>query len=619
MNVKMTVTMRLLISIFILLVCMPVFGAYRTELHVAKDGTGDFTSIQAAIDAAKAFPDQHITIYIKNGIYSEKVKVHAWNNRLTLMGESAGGVVLRWGDFFDAMERGRNSTFHTATLLVQGDAFRAENLTIENTAGAVGQAVAVALEADRAVFENCRMIGNQDTLYVDGAHTRQHFINCYIDGTTDFIFGGATAFFENCTIHSKADSYITAASTPEGRAYGFVFRNCRLTAAEGVTQVYLGRPWRNHAKTAFVECELGAHIRPEGWHNWNAKEKEASVVYAEGGNSGPGADTRQRVLWARLLTPDDLHRYVAEEVLKPFALPEMTADRFSRDSSYTLQSAYAKHRKQHPSIRAVEYDVRNGHLLQEHVEYASVNGRSLKLDIFSAAGTADFPKPGIMLIHGGGWSSGDRSLMHPLADYLARQGNISFTVEYRLTPEAPYPAAVHDLQQAIAWIYDHAGDYNLDTNSISVLGCSAGAQLAGLVGLMYGTDHPQTPVHAIINIDGVMDFTSEAVRKTEDDPSRKSTAASRWFGGRYAEIPERWKEASPVYYVNRNSPPILFLNSAQPRFHAGRDEVIEKLNTFSVYSEVHTFEDAPHSFWLFDPWFEKTGKLIVGFLTNESI
>jgi len=315
--------MRPTFATFVLLLCSAAYAQYQTEIQVAPDGTGDYTTIQAAIDGAKSFPDRRITISIKNGVYVEKVKVHTWNSRLTLKGAGADSTIIRWDDYFDKMQRGRNSTFHTATLLVQGDEFRAENLTIENTAGPVGQAVAVAVEADRCVFANCWMLGHQDTLYADGANTRQHYRNCYIEGTTDFLFGGATALFENCTIHSKADSYITAASTPEGRPYGLVFRRCQLTAAEGVTKVYLGRPWRSYAQTVFVECDMGSHIRPEGWHNWNAPEKERTVFYAEGANTGPGADTAKRVPWARVLPAEEVKKYRAQEVLKPFLLPEM--------------------------------------------------------------------------------------------------------------------------------------------------------------------------------------------------------------------------------------------------------------------------------------------------------
>jgi pectinesterase len=310
--------------LFLLLSCSTLHAQYQTEIRVTSDGTGDFPTIQEAIDGAKSFPDKRVTIHLEHGVYAEKVKVHTWNSRLTLKGDRDGGVVLRWNDYFDKMKRGRNSTFHTATLLVQGDQFRAENLTIANMAGEVGQAVALAVEADRCAFENCQLLGRQDTLYADGANTRQYYRNCIIEGTTDFIFGGATALFENCIIRSKANSYITAASTPEGRPYGFVFLRCKLTAGEGVDQVYLGRPWRSFAKTVFVHCEMGSHIRPAGWHNWNAPEKERTVFYAEGANTGPGADTTNRVPWAKVLSDDEIRRYHAAEILKPFPLPEMT-------------------------------------------------------------------------------------------------------------------------------------------------------------------------------------------------------------------------------------------------------------------------------------------------------
>ncbi|MBI1226654.1 MAG: pectin esterase [Bacteroidetes bacterium] len=314
--------MRIATNILFLLFCSTVFGQYKTELHVAQDGSGDFTSIQAAIDETKCFPDVRITIFIKKGVYQEKVKVHAWNNRITLKGEGAENTIIRWNDHFKEIARGRNSTFHTPTLLVQGDDFRAEGLTIENFAGEVGQALAVSVEADRCEFRNCRMLGNQDTLYADGANTRQYYKDCYIEGTTDFIFGGATAYFEDCVIHSKANSFITAASTPAGRRFGFVFQNCQLTAAPGVDSVYLGRPWRRFAKTVFLNCEMGPHIRPAGWDNWSSEENERTVFYAEYGNTGPGADTSGRVTWSKKLKKREAKKYRKSEALKPFSLPE---------------------------------------------------------------------------------------------------------------------------------------------------------------------------------------------------------------------------------------------------------------------------------------------------------
>lgn len=225
---------------------------YEISLYVAADGSAKYKAIQAAIDDAKAFPSTRITIFIKAGIYNEKVKVHSWNTLLTLKGEEAKRTIIRWADHFDDIAQGRNSTFHTPTLLVQGDGFRAEDITIENYAGPVGQAIALSVEADRCEIIGCRLLGNQDTLYVAGTNARQYYKDCYIEGTTDFIFGGATALFENCVVHSKANSYVTAASTPQGVRYGLVFLNCRLTAAPDVDQVYLGRPWRDYAQTVFV-------------------------------------------------------------------------------------------------------------------------------------------------------------------------------------------------------------------------------------------------------------------------------------------------------------------------------------------------------------------------------
>ncbi|MEZ4829893.1 MAG: pectinesterase family protein [Bacteroidia bacterium] len=309
------------IILLFLFVGIESFAQYKTEITVATDGSGDYTSIQEAIDNAKSFPDRRITISIKKGLYREKVTVHAWNPHITLKGEAPGETIIIWADHFEKINRSRNSTFHTPTLLVQGDDFSAENLTIENAAGEVGQAIAVSVEADRAQFTNCRILGNQDTLYVDGANTRQHFVGCYIAGTTDFIFGAATVLFEDCEIHSKSDSYVTAASTPEGREFGLVFLRCKLTADPQVSKVYLGRPWRDFAKTVFIDCEMGPHILPEGWHNWGSPEKEQTTFYAEYGSKGEGASASGRVEWSYTLTDKQAKKYTPKNILKPFPLP----------------------------------------------------------------------------------------------------------------------------------------------------------------------------------------------------------------------------------------------------------------------------------------------------------
>ena len=164
-------------------------------------------------------------------------------------------------------------------------------------------------------FINCRFVANQDTIYTYGKGQRQYFKNCWIEGTTDFIFGASTCWFEDCTILSKRDSYITAASTPENEEFGYVFKNCRLIHNENATKVYLGRPWRSFAKTVFIDCELGDHIRPEGWHNWGKPYAEKTTFYAEYGSKGPGAEGA-RVKWSHVLKAKDLKKYTPANVLK---------------------------------------------------------------------------------------------------------------------------------------------------------------------------------------------------------------------------------------------------------------------------------------------------------------
>lgn len=285
------------------------------NMVVAKDGSGDFENIQDAIYAAKAFPYERVIINVKNGVYHEKVHVYSWNTKVTLIGESKDETIITFNDYFSKTNLGRNSTFHTSTVLIEGDDFIAKNLTIENTAGNVGQAIALSVNANRCYFENCKLLGFQDTLYTSGEGFKQYFKNCYIDGSTDFIFGEATVLFEDCQIHSKSNSYITAASTPQGEAFGYVFKNCKITAEPGLDAVYLGRPWRLYAKTVFMNCELGSQVLPEGWHNWKKTEAEKTSFYAEYRNTGTGFQPEKRVGWSHQLSKKEAKKYTIENIL----------------------------------------------------------------------------------------------------------------------------------------------------------------------------------------------------------------------------------------------------------------------------------------------------------------
>ena len=287
------------------------------NVTVSKDGKGDYTSIQQAINNAKSFPYKRVTIFIKDGIYYEKVKIHEWNSNITLVGESKEKTIITFDDYFDKINLGRNSTFFTPTLLVEANNVLLKNLTIENAAGEVGQAVALAVSSDEVAVINCKLLGNQDTLYASGKG-KQYYKDCYIEGTTDFIFGSATAFFENCQIHSKKDSYITAASTLKESEFGYVFKDCKITSDENVTKVYLGRPWRIYAKTVFINSNLGKHILAVGWHNWSKPEAEKTTFYAEFKNLGDGFHPNERAKWSHQLNDDEAKKYTLKNVLGTF-------------------------------------------------------------------------------------------------------------------------------------------------------------------------------------------------------------------------------------------------------------------------------------------------------------
>ena len=286
-----------------------------SNIIVAQDGSGDFTKIQDAINAAKAFPDDRITIFVKNGVYYEKVKIYSWNPKISLIGESREKTIITFDDYFNKINIGRNSTFHTYTVLVEGNDFFAKNLTIQNSSGEAGQAVALNVNANRVMFTNCSFLGNQDTLYTSGEGTKNYFKDCYIEGTTDFIFGDATVLFENCIIKSRKNSYITAASTPQNSTFGYVFKNCKLIANESADAVYLGRPWRIYAKTVFINCEMGKHIKSEGWDNWSKPEAEKTSFYAEYNCTGEGFQPEKRVSWSHHLTKSEAKKYTLDAIL----------------------------------------------------------------------------------------------------------------------------------------------------------------------------------------------------------------------------------------------------------------------------------------------------------------
>lgn len=308
------------------------------RITVVSDGRGDCTTIQAALDLAAQYPGDAIRIQIGKGVYSEKLVIH--QEHVIFEGCGPEETILSYGDYARALmpDGTEYGTFRTASMMVDANDFTARNLTIQNTAGPgskVGQALALYADGDRILFENCKIIGGQDTLFTaplppkavikDGFRGskenaprivgRQWYKNCFIAGDVDFIFGGAKAFFEECEIFSTSGGYVTAASTPQGEKYGYVFDRCRFTGNCEAGSVYLGRPWRDYAKVVILNSVLGGHINKQGWHDWDRKSAQKNAFYAEYSNTGPGADFDSRVGWAVCLSEREAGTYSREKVL----------------------------------------------------------------------------------------------------------------------------------------------------------------------------------------------------------------------------------------------------------------------------------------------------------------
>lgn len=292
-------------------------------------------------------------------------------------------------------------------------------------------------------------------------------------------------------------------------------------------------------------------------------------------------------------------------LLSLYSTMAFAQSQFPVDTTYTVKSVYDKVKKDHPYISYVPARKYDNVKEKKEIVYKKINDRELHLDAY-------FPKnkkrnPAIVIIHGGGWRSGNKSQMETFAMEMASKNYSCFNIEFRLSLEAPYPAAIFDVKNAIQYIKKNARKFNIDTSKIAVLGCSSGAQMAALVGTTNGkTDFEDSnknvkyssKVNAIVNIDGILAF--------KHPESAEGKVAALWLGGSYEETPTIWEQASPLNQTDRNTPPILFINSSIPRFHAGRDDMIAIMNKYGTYTEIQTIPNSPHSFWFLNPWFDET-------------
>lgn len=311
--------MKLIVAILILVFGVAPITKAQKKIVVAHDGTADFTSIQDAFNSIPFHNKNHVTIYIKNGIYMEKLRLDSTKNFVAIIGEDKFNTILTYDDHTGKLSP-QGDTINTRTswsCRIDADNFTAANITFQNDAGfTAGQAVALEADGDMAIFRNCRFIGNQDVLFTNSEKSRQYYEDCYIEGTTDFIFGSSTAWFERCHIHSKKNSHVTAASTPADHEFGYVFNDCTLTGDTTLHSVSLGRPWRPHASVTYLHCFMGQHIKPEGWSNWNNTDNYKTTRYAEYKSYGPSSEPSTRVPWSKQLTDNEAKRYTLNNLFK---------------------------------------------------------------------------------------------------------------------------------------------------------------------------------------------------------------------------------------------------------------------------------------------------------------
>jgi pectinesterase len=506
----------------------------HVDATVALDGSGQYTSLQEAISTAPMRTDPAAApwiIRVKPGTYTERIYVQRERGNIHIVGDDPATTIITY--HLNANLPGPDGkpigTFRTPTVQIDSDNMVWKNLTLANSAGPVGQALALRADGDRLTFLNCRFLGWQDTLLLNRG--RHYFADCRIEGHVDFIFGAATAYFERCEIHILRDGYITAASTPKDQPYGFVFADCKITGEAGA-KTYLGRPWREFAKTVFIRTQMSDVVRPEGWHNWNKPGSETTTFYAEFDSSGVGAQPANRVTWAKPLS--------AEQAAK-FTAPTVLAGSDGWNPTKPIKP--------------------NASLVRDIV-YHEVVGEKILLDASVPSG--DGPFPIAILVHGGGWSRGDKNGLDepgkgadvtPWFGPLTAANFTWFSINYRHAPQHRWPACFEDVQAAIRWVKAHAAEYKGDPKRIALFGHSAGGHLVCLAAVVADES---TRVQAVVGYAPVTEFEQEL-------PIRGGLSRSlQDLFDRPKEVtPESLamlRATSPINHVTPSAPPFLLLH-----------------------------------------------------------
>ena len=579
-------SIRLLLAALTISVSICVGQASAADATVAPNGDGQFKSIQDAINAAPQTTSRTKpwVIHIKPGVYKELIYVQREKRFISLVGDDAEKTILTYN--LNANMLGPDGkiigTFRTASTFVDADDFTAENLTFENSAGPVGQALAIRIEGDRVAFRNCRFLGWQDTILANRG--RHYFADCYIAGHVDFIFGGATAFFERCHIHCLRNGYITAASTPTEQPFGFVFSHCTITSQSPDVKTYLGRPWRAFASVIFLNSEMSDVVRPVGWHNWDKPDREKTSRYAEFKNTGPGAQKEARASWSRQLSAAEARSITTARVLRGVDGWNPRLQNKKPAAAKVGPAGVARKTKAHRNNCASKIGFR------KDLEYSRAGGESLRLDACVPDGPGPFPA--VILVHGGGWSSGDKtSGVDPLFAPFSKSGLGWFSLNYRLAPRHRYPAAVEDVEAAIRWVKEHAKEFNVDPLRLALLGESAGGQLVVMAVVRARSG---TRVEAVIPFYAPVDLESDTERR-----GGLSLSLRDLFGRSYevnGEAAQLLREASPINYVTSDLPPFLLVHGTADMSvpYSQSVQLQAKLRSAGVACDLITIDDGVH-------------------------
>ncbi len=585
---------------------------YKYVFTVAKDGTGEYATIQDAIDAMRVYPLATITLYIKNGVYNEKIELPANNTDVTFVGENVDSTIITWNDYSG---KGKHTTFTSYTAKISGNRFRAENITFANTAGPVGQALALYVDADKAVFKNCKFLGNQDTIFTAGEGARQFFENCYIEGTTDFIFGPSTVLFQGCTIKGKSNSFITAASTYRRSSFGYVFKDCKIVADTNVTKLYLGRPWRAYARTAFLNCDLPKVIAPDGWNNWGNPENEKTAFYAEYKNTGEGAVSDKRVKWSKQLKKKEANQYRKEIIFHTYKEPDVDGYLWFADRSNPFDNKAFKEMKPEV-IKLYETVPNNKSFIDKETAVRKDNVTRIS-KISNPTLTVFRPqKPNgkaVVICPGGGYAilafdkEGTR-----VAEELNRWGITVLVLKSRLPDDSinidKSLAPLQDAQQAIRFVRSNAKEFGVNKNQIGIMGFSAGGHLASTAATHFNFKADETitdttsvrPDFAIL-IYPVISFDSTITHK----------------GSRNNLIGVNASEEKVTFFSNE----LQVTSRTPPAFlvHAGDDGAVPVQNSLRYYeacvknkvpAELHLYPKGGHGFGMNnkttdDNWMER--------------